>query len=527
MDNVTDKRQDWEEGERLFAAGDLGGALECYGRILQERPTFEAVQRVASIYVATGNPEAAMQLWQQVLTAQPTSAEAAFELGRLRLEHNLPAAAAASFKHVLQLAPHLAEAHYGLATAYAQQSRWARAETSARSAIALKPDYPDALRLMCHAQKHLGRGEEALASMRAAAELAPGRADIQADLGHLLQAAGDDESAAVAFAAALAADPSHALASARLGTIRLRAARFDEAIDLLLTAHRDRPEDRETHRHLAQALLQAERFQEAVEHYRALSDDAPEDVELLAPLAAAFTGAQEYEEALAICERGLRIDPHSAAMIRVKGQVYFYTARYKETEALFPRLPGSLLPPGYFDSLLPLLQNSLLLPGDLIECGVYKGGATTEFARVIEGTGKVIHACDTYEGMPEPSEHDNYHRKGHFGDTSLVSCATRWEVAGVRDRIVPHKGLFQETFPSMSENRYCFALLDSDFYVSQMQALEHVYPRMSPGGWVVVDDYGWKDCDGCKVALDEFLADKPEGPHFKCILGALWGFRKL
>jgi tetratricopeptide (TPR) repeat protein len=527
MEETTDIRTDWDEGERRFAAGDLAGALECYARIVERQPTIEALQRVASIYVASGNPDAAMQLWQQVLAAQPASAQAAFELGRLRLEHNLPTAAAASFKHVLQLAPDLAEAHYGLATAYAQQNRWERAEASARNALAIDPGYTDAMMVLSHAQRHQGRADDAVATLRAAADAAPARADIRSDLGQLLLSTGDEESAAAEFAAALGADPGHAGAAYRLGAIRLRQSLFDEAAELLLTAHRSRPDDVEGRRRLAQALLGAERYSEAVEHYRALDEFFGRDVDALTEFATALTGAQEYEEAEEVCERGLRIDPNNAAVTRVKGQVYFYTARYAATEALFQRLPGSLLPPGYFDSLLPLLRASIGLPGDLIECGVYKGGATVEFARVIEGTGKVIHACDTYAGMPDPTEHDNYHRKGDFADTSLVSCTTRWEVEGVRDRIVPHKGLFQDTLPSMGDNRYCFAFLDSDFYVSQMQAIEHVYPRMAKGGWVIVDDYGWKHCDGCKVALDEFLADKPERDHFKCILGALWGFKKM
>lgn len=441
------------------------------------------------------------------------------------LDEGRPAAAVVVFKRLQHAHPDLFEADYGLSLALYRQGRWSRAEVSAARAIAISPQNPDGYAALGQAVAMQGRLGDAVAALIKALQLAPERVDLGLALCEAPAITNDLEAAADLLEELFGVE--HAAGGAELlALVRLRQGRAEDAARLfeaVLAGGVDAYALRKLH---AQALYQSDRFEEALGVYRRLASEQPDDGDLYGPLAGALSHLRRFGEALEVCDLGLRLDPAKEDLRRIKAQALLYLDRQMEIPLLFERMPDTLLSAGYFDLMRPLVEECRGIPGDVIECGVYKGGATIALAKVIAGTGKVIHACDTFEGMPRPTDHDNFHQQGDFSDTSLESVEQRWREAGVRDIIVPHRGLFQDTLPTMSDNRYCFAFLDADYYVSMLQALEHVYPRISPGGWIVVDDYGWIHCEGCKIAVDEFLADKPERAGFGCILSCLHGFRK-
>ena len=86
---------------------------------------------------------------------------------------------------------------------------------------------------------------------------------------------------------------------------------------------------------------------------------------------------------------------------------------------------------------------------------------------------------------------------------------------GWEDRIQLIKGFFEDTLPRISEERFSLAHLDCDLYTSYKTCLEFVYPRMLPGGVIVLDDYRLPAnvYPGADKAVDEFFADKPEKPE--------------
>src|SRR4030095_16171801 len=67
------------------------------------------------------------------------------------------------------------------------------------------------------------------------------------------------------------------------------------------------------------------------------------------------------------------------------------------------------------------------------------------------------------------------------------------------------EGYFENTLPHIRVNRLSVLRLDADFYSSTMDVLTHLYPKLSPGGYVIIDDYGLPICD-CKKAVDEYRA---------------------
>jgi predicted O-methyltransferase YrrM len=149
------------------------------------------------------------------------------------------------------------------------------------------------------------------------------------------------------------------------------------------------------------------------------------------------------------------------------------------------------------------------IPGDLVELGTYQGRTATLLARMARRMGRTLHVLDTFEGF-DPRDitgHDATVQAASFADTSLD--AVRARVGEEAVRFV--KGYFPETAAELpADGRYCLAHIDCDLYAPIMAALEYFYPRMSPGGFIIVHDYTSPSWAGAERAVDEFFATKPE-----------------
>jgi len=166
------------------------------------------------------------------------------------------------------------------------------------------------------------------------------------------------------------------------------------------------------------------------------------------------------------------------------------------------------------------------LEGALVECGVWRGGSTAMMAMAHRSMGeprRPIHLFDSFEGLPEPqAEHDGDMILEYVGDEqrlggelkSIGRCVAEidlakkamHEVAEYPESLTHyHVGWFEATVaPAAAEIGPIAVLrLDGDFYRSTQICLEHLYPLVVPGGFVVIDDYGhW---EGCKKALWEYF----------------------
>lgn len=171
------------------------------------------------------------------------------------------------------------------------------------------------------------------------------------------------------------------------------------------------------------------------------------------------------------------------------------------------------------------------LPGAFAECGVWRGGSVLAMVLTLQEIGvddRDIHLYDTFEGMTRPSEHD----------TSPVDppALMEWEAAreqgerpwkvlfgeehfserGVRETLLATgypeerlhlvRGPVEQTLPSGAPSQLALLRLDTDWYESTLHELRHLYPRLSPGGVLILDDYGhW---DGARRAVDEYFASE-------------------
>jgi hypothetical protein len=184
-----------------------------------------------------------------------------------------------------------------------------------------------------------------------------------------------------------------------------------------------------------------------------------------------------------------------------------------------------------WDQCSQVLQANV--PGAFVECGVWRGGSAAVIGLAIRHSGQPrdLHLFDSFEGLPEPTDKDGIAAKEYSGGRaagklkSINQCeAGLGEVQSFllgalgfdRSRTHFHAGWFQNTLPVIAPQLGPIALLrlDGDWYDSTRLCLEHLYPRVSPGGVVVMDDYwAW---EGCRKATDEYrCAYQVNSPLFR------------
>lgn len=154
------------------------------------------------------------------------------------------------------------------------------------------------------------------------------------------------------------------------------------------------------------------------------------------------------------------------------------------------------------------------IEGDIVECGVWKGGSSMMAALSLKTANRRLFLYDTFEGMNEPSEND----KNMIGEDAAQTWDNRDKceanIAEVRrnmnitnyhsDKIQYIKGKVEDTIPANLPDKISILRLDTDWYESTLHELTHLYPLLSVGGVLIIDDYGhWQ---GAKKAVDEYIA---------------------
>jgi O-methyltransferase len=154
------------------------------------------------------------------------------------------------------------------------------------------------------------------------------------------------------------------------------------------------------------------------------------------------------------------------------------------------------------------------VPGDLIETGAWRGGATILMRAVLAAYGdgeRRVWVADSFQGLPRPdpgrwpAEAGDRHWTSERLAVPLEEVKANFARYGLLDeqvRFLP--GWFSETLPTAPIERLAVLRLDGDMYGSTMEALEALYPKLSVGGYVIVDDYG--AVPQCKEAVTDFRA---------------------
>jgi hypothetical protein len=171
------------------------------------------------------------------------------------------------------------------------------------------------------------------------------------------------------------------------------------------------------------------------------------------------------------------------------------------------------------------------IPGDFVECGVFGGSQCAVMARAImehyrrnqwdrlkDFPPKVVHLFDTFAGVPEPGPEDiEWIVSGHkIGQSicTLEAVQAHMKEWGIPDELLRyHVGLFSDTvrrleYPKLSQ--IAVLRLDGDLYESTKVCLEYLYPLVSPGGWIIVDDF---NLSGARKAFLDYIGGA-SGPGY-------------
>lgn len=178
---------------------------------------------------------------------------------------------------------------------------------------------------------------------------------------------------------------------------------------------------------------------------------------------------------------------------------------------------------GLCEAIRYIINNDI--EGDIVECGVWRGGgmlAASHTLMQLKNTSKDIYLYDTFDGMPPPDEHDFDHSgvsaKDLLEQSDKNDSTSVWCFADLKDvkntmsltdypksQIHYIEGKVEDTIPNTVPEKISLLRLDTDWYQSTRHELIHLFPKISQGGILIIDDYGhW---EGAKAAVDEYLQE--------------------
>lgn len=203
-----------------------------------------------------------------------------------------------------------------------------------------------------------------------------------------------------------------------------------------------------------------------------------------------------FEEAL----EGHEVTPMTAAQKRAEGRDL---PAYAQTMVGVKRLRN----------VRQCVERVLLdgVPGDLIEAGCWRGGVAITMRGVLAAYGvddRIVWAADSFRGVPPPDPERYPADSADLNYTTEDLAVSAEEVREnfrryglLDDQVRLLEGWFKDTLPTVSDRRWAVIRLDGDLYESTIDALESLYPRLSPGGYLIVDDYAF---DNCRAAVEDY-----------------------
>jgi len=175
------------------------------------------------------------------------------------------------------------------------------------------------------------------------------------------------------------------------------------------------------------------------------------------------------------------------------------------------------------ESVNYVIENEI--SGSIVECGVWKGGSIMAVAKKLISlrcTDKHLYLFDTFSGMTKPTDADITYLENpalkQFEKLKIDNNSSNWANVPIEevkkavfstgyDKEKTHfiKGKVEDTLPLHTPDEISILRLDTDWYESTKHELNHLFPHLSPGGVLIIDDYGhW---EGSKKAVDEYISE--------------------
>ncbi|MBK9282905.1 MAG: class I SAM-dependent methyltransferase [Sphingobacteriaceae bacterium] len=162
------------------------------------------------------------------------------------------------------------------------------------------------------------------------------------------------------------------------------------------------------------------------------------------------------------------------------------------------------------DCLEQVIANKI--DGDLIETGVWRGGAVIFMKAILKSydvNDKIVWCADSFEGLPKPNaekykadENDKFYSFEELSVSENIVKQNFIKYNLLDDKVKFLKGWFKDTLPNAPFEKLCLLRLDGDMYESTMDGLKYLYPKLSIGGFVIVDD--WGSVPSCQLAVNDY-----------------------
>jgi len=180
----------------------------------------------------------------------------------------------------------------------------------------------------------------------------------------------------------------------------------------------------------------------------------------------------------------------------------------------WPRWAHTMVGLKRLDNLQSCLESVLArqVPGDFIETGVWRGGASIFMRAVLKAHGvadRRVWVADSFAGLPPPDaarypqDAESLLHKANFLAVSVEEVRANFARYNLLDdQVIFLKGWFRETLPPLRDRKWALIRLDGDLYESTTDGLVNLYPNLSPGGYLIVDDYG--AVAACRQAVEDY-----------------------
>lgn len=170
-----------------------------------------------------------------------------------------------------------------------------------------------------------------------------------------------------------------------------------------------------------------------------------------------------------------------------------------------------------FQTVEYILNNNI--PGDFVECGVWRGGSSMMILKTLMLNGvkdRKLYMYDTYEGMSEPTADDGVDANKEWKDSVVSTETNSWCLSKIDEvkaniqstgydinLVTMVKGKVEDTIPGVLPSQIALLRLDTDWYESTKHELLHMFPLLQKNGVMIIDDYGhW---EGARKAVDEYF----------------------
>jgi len=202
------------------------------------------------------------------------------------------------------------------------------------------------------------------------------------------------------------------------------------------------------------------------------------------------------------------------------------TTEQREEGQIWPVYADTMIGLKRLDNLQYCVETAIRegIEGDFIETGVWRGGACIFMRSVLAAyaiKNRKIYVADSFEGLPKPDQDKFPSDKGDKHHTHSFLAVSEDEVKNnfrryglLDDQVVFLKGWFKDTLPSAPIEELAVLRLDGDMYGSTMDALKNLYPKLSRGGFCIIDDYA---LHGCRNAVDDYRTENGINTEMKVV----------